>query len=68
MLYIIGLCGSRKFRFSVGFRRQPKPFEVDEKPNFSVFKHFSVLTLKPLIANHKTANLMLKLNVIGAQS
>ena len=33
-----------------------KTDEVDVKWNLSVFELFSVLTLKPLIANHKTAN------------
>ena len=30
--------------------------EVDVKLSFSVFELISILTLKPLIANHKTAN------------
>ena len=47
---------------------ETEAFEVGLKPNFSVFEHFSVLTLKPFKANHKIANVMLKLNAIGVQS
>ena len=42
--------------------------EVNIKLHFLVFKHFSVLTLKLLIVNHKTVNLMLKLKITDAQS
>ena len=47
---------------------ETKTNEVNVTPNFSIFKHFLVLILKPLIANHKTENRMLKLKVTGAQS
>ena len=40
--------------------------ELDVKSNFSVFEHYLLLTSKPLIAYHKTANLMPKLRVTGA--
>ena len=35
---------------------ETKTNEADVPWNFSVFEHFSVLPLKPLIVNHKTAN------------
>ena len=57
---------SVRFRLKTAIETETN--EVDVKQNFLVFENSSVLTLKPLVANHKTANLMLKLKMAGAQS
>ena len=56
ILYKVGLCGYQQFRFCFVLSTAVKTDEVDVKSNFLVFELFLVLALKPLIANHKTAN------------
>ena len=51
--------GTYRFRLKTATKAETDGINV--QPNFSVFKHFFVVTLKPLIANNKIANLMLKL-------